>query len=164
MARSDPQVNIRMPLELKERLEEARTKTNRSLNGEIVERLDVSFSAPAEIKNISTTLDRLVEMTETKNAVIAAQKELLSMCAVFLRLAVDRVAESENPTSNRLMALTKQFANSMIHGDLEGAKVPIVEMIEIGTTMGVLDAKGQVKREFEHLKVKRSKASSKPSA
>lgn len=43
MARSDPQVNIRMPAELKERLEQARQKSNRSLNGEIVHRLALSL-------------------------------------------------------------------------------------------------------------------------
>ncbi|KAA1013049.1 Arc family DNA-binding protein [Paraburkholderia panacisoli] len=46
MARSDPQVNIRMPQELKDRLEAATTETNRSLNGEILERLERSFDAP----------------------------------------------------------------------------------------------------------------------
>lgn len=43
MARSDPQVNIRMPQALKERLEAASAETNRSLNGEIVARLEQSF-------------------------------------------------------------------------------------------------------------------------
>jgi predicted DNA-binding protein len=43
MARSDPQVNIRMPQALKERLESATIETNRSLNGEIVARLEESF-------------------------------------------------------------------------------------------------------------------------
>lgn len=45
MARTDPQVNIRMPAELKERLEAASAETNRSLNGEIVARLEGSLDA-----------------------------------------------------------------------------------------------------------------------
>lgn len=46
MARTDPQVNIRMPQELKDRLEMASIETNRSLNGEIIERLERSFAQP----------------------------------------------------------------------------------------------------------------------
>ncbi|MEM5371372.1 Arc family DNA-binding protein [Paraburkholderia azotifigens] len=47
MARSDPQVNIRMPPELKEKLEAASGESNRSLNGEIIARLERSFEKAA---------------------------------------------------------------------------------------------------------------------
>ncbi|MFY4697942.1 MULTISPECIES: Arc family DNA-binding protein [Burkholderia] len=43
MARTDPQVNIRMPASLKERLEQASSESKRSLNSEIVERLEGSL-------------------------------------------------------------------------------------------------------------------------
>jgi hypothetical protein len=46
MARTDPQVNIRMPIELKERIESVLPETKRSLNAEIIQRLEESF-APA---------------------------------------------------------------------------------------------------------------------
>jgi hypothetical protein len=44
MARSDPQVNIRMPAELKSLLETASAESKRSLNQEIVSRLLQSFN------------------------------------------------------------------------------------------------------------------------
>ncbi|WNC88802.1 Arc family DNA-binding protein [Paraburkholderia sp. FT54] len=47
MARTDPQVNIRMPVELKEKLEAATSESNRSLNGEIIARLEESFEPRA---------------------------------------------------------------------------------------------------------------------
>jgi hypothetical protein len=47
MARSDPQVNIRMPPELKERLEASSAESNRSLNGEIIARLERSYEQPS---------------------------------------------------------------------------------------------------------------------
>jgi hypothetical protein len=43
MARSDPQVNIRMPQALKDKLEAASGDASRSLNSEIVTRLEESF-------------------------------------------------------------------------------------------------------------------------
>ncbi|WP_321865741.1 Arc family DNA-binding protein [Paraburkholderia tropica] len=44
MARSDPQVNIRMPAQLKSLLEAASEDSKRSLNQEIVSRLEGSFN------------------------------------------------------------------------------------------------------------------------
>jgi hypothetical protein len=44
MAREDPQINIRLPNNLKDRIQEAATMSNRSMNSEIVERLERSFS------------------------------------------------------------------------------------------------------------------------
>ncbi|WP_295925324.1 TraY domain-containing protein [uncultured Xanthomonas sp.] len=45
MARNDPQVNVRMSSDLKERLEEAASRSGRSLTAEIVTRLDWSLEA-----------------------------------------------------------------------------------------------------------------------
>lgn len=56
MARSDPQVNIRMPAALKERLESARVETKRSLNSEIVERLERSLTSDDEPLDLSLLL------------------------------------------------------------------------------------------------------------
>ena len=44
MARSDPQVNLRIPEELKQSLEAAAQKSGRSLTAEIVMRLKASFA------------------------------------------------------------------------------------------------------------------------
>jgi predicted DNA-binding protein len=44
MARTDPQTNIRLPLGLKERLGAAARANTRTMNAEIVNRLEASFS------------------------------------------------------------------------------------------------------------------------
>lgn len=44
MARDDPQINLRIPLELKERLDAASAQKKRSLTAEVVARLEASFS------------------------------------------------------------------------------------------------------------------------
>jgi hypothetical protein len=43
MARDDPQVNLRLPAALKERLDEASEQNKRSLTAEVVARLEESF-------------------------------------------------------------------------------------------------------------------------
>lgn len=43
MSREDPQLRIRLPIELKEKIEDSAKANNRSMNAEIVQRLDGSF-------------------------------------------------------------------------------------------------------------------------
>lgn len=43
MSREDPQIRIRLPVELKEKIDDAAKSNNRSMNAEIVQRLDASF-------------------------------------------------------------------------------------------------------------------------
>ena len=45
MARSDPQMNFRIPAELKEQLELAAKDNNRSATAELINRLDESLNA-----------------------------------------------------------------------------------------------------------------------
>lgn len=44
MARTDPQLNLRLPAELKTKLEQAAGSNNRTVTAETVQRLDASFS------------------------------------------------------------------------------------------------------------------------
>jgi hypothetical protein len=63
MARDEPQVNLRIPAALKDRLDKASDRNKRSLTAEIVARLEESFSkdpAPA-IQVDPYTLDLFAE-------------------------------------------------------------------------------------------------------
>ena len=61
MARHDPQVNFRIPAELKEQLEQAAKDNNRSLTAELINRLDESLNAVSydSNKDIHTKLDNI---------------------------------------------------------------------------------------------------------
>jgi len=50
MARSDPQMNIRLPEELKAAIEQAAKANGRSMNAEIVSRLEQSFAVSDKAK------------------------------------------------------------------------------------------------------------------
>lgn len=66
MARSDPQLNFRIPVELRDKLEAAARENNRSLTGELIARLHQSFdtrdtdlaqdTASAMLKSLSMTI------------------------------------------------------------------------------------------------------------
>ena len=50
MARNDPQVNFRIPAELKEKLEESAKESGRSITSELVLRLEQSFATEEQAR------------------------------------------------------------------------------------------------------------------
>lgn len=69
MSREDPQLRIRLPIELKEKVEEAARANNRSMNAEIVQRLEGSFFGDMPI-------DELISATDALHIVNKAKEEL----------------------------------------------------------------------------------------
>lgn len=63
MARSDPQLNFRIPAELKEQLELAAKENNRSLTAELINRLDESINGTNYDgnKDIHAKLDTIID-------------------------------------------------------------------------------------------------------
>jgi predicted DNA-binding protein len=69
MSREDPQLRIRLPIELKEKIEESAKTNSRSMNAEIVQRLDISF-----LSEIPT--DELISAKDAIHIVNKAKEEL----------------------------------------------------------------------------------------
>lgn len=65
MARSDPQFNLRVPVELKQKVEDAAKESGRSINAEAVYRLEQSFeishSSTEETSLLYQKIDKLTE-------------------------------------------------------------------------------------------------------
>ncbi|EGT0636011.1 Arc family DNA-binding protein [Citrobacter freundii] len=59
MSREDPQLRIRLPIELKEKIEETAKANNRSMNAEIVKRLDSSFMSEISEDEVISAKDAL---------------------------------------------------------------------------------------------------------
>jgi predicted DNA-binding protein len=63
MARNDPQMNIRIPSDLKEKIEKAKEASGRSMNAEIVHRLEASFMTDKEYADAKgVALERVSRM------------------------------------------------------------------------------------------------------
>ena len=52
MSREDPQLKIRLPLELKEKITQSAAEHGRSINSEVVARLEQSFSTPETTQSL----------------------------------------------------------------------------------------------------------------
>jgi hypothetical protein len=92
MARSDPQVNLRLPALLKERLEAASAKSGRSVNAEIVQRLDDSLRE--ETASTQFVEARLREY-EALLMALPKLKQDYSVCELMLARGVDDAAVTQ---------------------------------------------------------------------
>lgn len=57
MSRDDPQFKLRLPPELRDRIEQAAKESKRSINAEIVSRLELSFSHGEDFAKYASKLD-----------------------------------------------------------------------------------------------------------
>lgn len=62
MSRADPQINIRVPIELKKEIEHAAIENSRSLNAEVVHRLQDSLNKTKIDKSDLTTEELMEEL------------------------------------------------------------------------------------------------------
>lgn len=94
MARDDPMMRFRAPTELKEKIEESAAKTGRSLNAEIVQRLQASLSGRpildvSESEGLDADERSLVRMWRAMN-----ESERYA-----LRVVAERLADKAAPSS-----------------------------------------------------------------
>lgn len=69
MARTDPQVNFRIPVELKDKLDNAAKENGRTLTAELILRLEMTFEQDNQIKDLIGRIEWL------ENAVDSLQYE-----------------------------------------------------------------------------------------
>lgn len=112
MARSDPQINIRIPQELKARIEEAAKANGRSMNAELVARLQTTFDfdqssetihkglAAMELRYAQERFDHLKErsdaiqlMRDLLSALIASSRGKTAITDDHLRALTARARE-----------------------------------------------------------------------
>lgn len=87
MARTDPQLNLRLPAELKDKLEEAATNNNRTLTSETVDRLIASFEQPAKPAEIAFVLSRMEMRAAEAELDLSQMKSMLAEIYWSLKMA-----------------------------------------------------------------------------
>lgn len=100
MARNDPQFNLRVPSELKQKVENAAKESGRSINAEAVYRLEQSFLNDFEMPNT-----KIIDFIHTVNEEMrietqSAIEEKLSFLAATLEKLSQDVAKMRDLTPN----------------------------------------------------------------
>ncbi|MGU3496326.1 Arc family DNA-binding protein [Xanthobacteraceae bacterium A53D] len=102
MARDDLQVNLRMPAELKEALEEAARVSGRSLTAEVVRRLTSSFALVPKLEDNERRLMSLVTDLRRSQNTLEHQAQQLADLA-------ERYADERNEAEDRVHALQEKL-------------------------------------------------------
>lgn len=123
MARSDPQLNFRIPAELRDRLEAAAGENKRSLTSELVGRLEASFervhrtqveaAGPTreQLQRRITELERQATSNHDAMISVALVRDLL---ALGVRRLADRMPKEALRDENAQEAI--RLSNAIIHG------------------------------------------------
>lgn len=76
MARDDPQLKIRLPLDMKEAIEEAATRNGRSINAEIISRLMITLEKGDPYERLGEFQDEILGKISKYNEIIDEQLEV----------------------------------------------------------------------------------------
>ncbi|MDN8449660.1 Arc family DNA-binding protein [Acinetobacter baumannii] len=77
MSREDPQLKVRLPQELKDKITESALNLGRSINADVVARLESSFTTnPSELRENETVIDKdlLKELLEMRKDLLKMSK------------------------------------------------------------------------------------------
>jgi hypothetical protein len=105
---------LRMPEELRERLSDAASSSGRSLNKEIVERLEVSLAAPAEI--VSSSGEEHMRFLRNRRAALV----LAATFAVLAAAVAGLVATGRTHTASKQTAVALKIAGKEVSRSSQG--------------------------------------------
>lgn len=115
MSREDVQTNLRLPADLKDKLQEAALENNRSLSAEVVVRLRSTFQAlPAFVSAMRQQQEALADLEEKRSTLVLLLSAVDPKVApkVELDMLKRRINEVELAISNTERRI-KQFAGEL---------------------------------------------------
>jgi len=130
---------LRLPHELHAAIVAAAEGNGRSMNNEIVTRLEASFDGGSGVSP---------DVLERTQVLLKSTSGLLSFAAYYLKECAARVPR-DSETTSVLMDNIERFADSLSQGNIAGSIGPIKEIIELGKKIGVIDpVSGKAKPEY----------------
>ncbi|WP_429499314.1 Arc family DNA-binding protein [Robbsia andropogonis] len=121
VGRESDKFMLRMPDGMRDRISEAAKANNRSMNSEIVARIDSSFALAEEVAHLRDGL-------ETYRKLSGIQQDMLRKTGQFLAMVLDLIPISSDSDKNLLSEWIKAYAQAVTEGDVSGA-ISAVEQI-----------------------------------
>lgn len=137
MARSDPQVNLRIPEYLKLALEQDAAAAKRSLTAEIVARLQFSYALSPDAHEVLDTNARLNTENAALSNAVAAQQKVITILGMYVNNLAQRV-QSDDPLTASLMRHLADLGAALEKGDMREAGAPLLDVISLGVKSGTL--------------------------
>lgn len=121
---------LRMQPDLRERMEAAAKESGRSLNAEIVARLEQGGG--------NEEAEQLRSRLQATENLLSATNRMLSLLAYYLARCAERVPRDSEDTK-RLMDNIGLMADGLQRGDFAAGIVPLKEIIELGKELGIIN-------------------------
>jgi hypothetical protein len=148
VGRESDKFMLRLPDGMRERIAELAKQNGRSMNAEIVARLDAALSGSSSENRLTSTVVTMGRALDTLNRLTETQDALLMSIGVYLRLAVERVPRGDDKRANEIMDAMASVGSALAHGDLGSAMTPLEKLSNLGMKWEDLDSTGQVLREL----------------
>lgn len=122
-------ITLRIPDDLHARLTDAAARASKSMNAEIVARLEAAEGFEDERQRMQLAVDTIA------NALQASHR-MLALTGFYLRSCAERVPRNTEQT-RELMENIERFANSLYHGDMDPSALR--NIIDMGVRDGIID-------------------------
>lgn len=121
MSREDPQFKLRMPQALRDQAEQAAKSASRSLNAELVARLEASFLSTTE-PNVLMTAERARELAAIAREGIPEEIRKRTLKAINRGVELGQSAVIVDFKDLKLDGMTEKVLEDLIHGINEELK------------------------------------------
>lgn len=127
MSREDPQMKIRLPADLKDQIEASAKESGRSMNAEIVARLEGSFELRQPANNGDLVLDMYL-------AAVRNELSTLDMRGQLVHMRVDALMQRYQ-SLERETAVSKEDLSAMTHAEIDQFEAKLSEFHQLDSEL-----------------------------
>lgn len=132
---SQVRITLRLPEQLHRNLSENAARTSKSMNAEIIGRLEESVTGHATLHGL---LDKLAGNVDRLDSAVSATVNMNRMLGYYVAELADRVP-AHDETSAKVLPILKRVGRSLASGDVTSAREALVELNELGVSQGLVE-------------------------
>ncbi|WP_343633564.1 Arc family DNA-binding protein [Roseateles sp.] len=114
MSRTDPQMKIRLPDELKEAIERAAESAGRTLNAEVVQRLGATFAVDGDVAALARQVEALTSQRDDAYRAIRALQGTQEALAQLTLAVADHATSSKTAGAQSTIAAARSVASALL--------------------------------------------------
>ena len=132
---SQVRITLRLPEQLHRSLSESAARTSKSMNAEIIARLEEAVTGHQTLHQL---LDKLSGNVDRLDSVVTATMNMNRMLGYYLAELADRVPIHDE-TSAKLVPILKRIGRELASGDTASARDALRELNELGVADGLVE-------------------------
>ncbi|MGX5880101.1 Arc family DNA-binding protein, partial [Burkholderia gladioli] len=146
-------LQLRLPKELRDRVQASAEESGKSMNAELIGRIESSYSSAETISELRSALKALVEAAEGQNEAFKATKHLLRLTGHVMALSIGKHID-KGSASDEVDEIMRGYAEGIADNDLARALEYAERLRTFGVEAGFLTEDKKLKPEFAHLSFK----------